>query len=38
MLLLAQGLQYKLPKGMNPNHAHKGAEVEHGGNCLITGQ
>ena len=39
MLLLAQGLQSKLPKkGTNPNHANKGAEVEHGGNCLITGQ
>ena len=25
-------------KGMNPNHANKGVEVEHGGNHLITGQ
>ena len=25
-------------KGMNPNHANKGVEVEHGGNRLITGQ
>ena len=39
MLLSAQGLQSKLPKkGTNPNHANKGAEVEHGGNCLITDQ
>ena len=27
-----------LPKGTNPNHANKGAEVKHGGNRLITGQ
>ena len=26
------------PKGTNPNHANKGAEVEHAGNCLITYQ
>ena len=39
MLLLAQGLQSKPPeKGTNSNHASKGAEVEHGGNRLITGQ
>jgi hypothetical protein len=39
MLLSAQGLQSKPPKkGTNPNHANKGAEVEHGGNRLITGQ
>ena len=39
MLLLAQGLQSKPPKkGTNPNHMNKGAEVEHGGNHLITGQ
>ena len=39
MLLSAQGLQSKPPKkSMNPNHANKGAEVEHGGNRLITGQ
>ena len=25
-------------KGTNPNHANKGAEVEHGGNHLIIGQ
>ena len=25
-------------KGTNPNHVNKGAEVEHGGNRLITGQ
>ena len=38
MLLSAQGLQSKPPKkGTNPNHANKGAEVEHGGNHLITG-
>ena len=24
------------PKGTNPNHGNKGAEVEHGGNRLIT--
>ena len=39
MLLSAQGFQSKPPKkGTNPNHASKGAEVEHGGNRLITGQ
>ena len=39
MLLLAQGLQSKLPKkGMNPNHENKGVESKHGGNHLITGQ
>ena len=38
MLLLTKGFQSKAPKGMNPNHANKGFEVEHGGNCLITGQ
>ena len=39
MLLSVQGLQPKPPKkGMNPNHVNKGAEVEHGGNHLITGQ
>ena len=25
-------------KGTNPNHANKGVEVKHGGNCLITDQ
>ena len=31
MLLSAQGLQSKpSKKGTNPNHANKGAEVEHG--------
>ena len=25
-------------KGMNPNDPNKGVEVEHGGNCFITGQ
>ena len=39
ILLSAQVLQSKPPKkGTNPNHANKGAEVEHGGNRLITGQ
>ena len=39
MLLSAQGIQSKPPKkGTNPNHANKGAEVEHGGSCLITSQ
>ena len=38
MLLSAQGIQSKSPKGTNPNHANKGDEVEHGGNRLITGQ
>ena len=39
MLLSAQGLQSKPPKkGTNPNHVNKGAEVEHGGNHLITSQ
>ena len=39
MLLSAHGLQYKPPKkGTNPNHANKGTEVKHGGNCLITSQ
>ena len=38
MLLLAQSIQSKPPKGMNPNHANKGVEVEHGGNHLITNQ
>ena len=34
-----QALQSKPPKkGTNPNHANKGAEVEHGGSRLITGQ
>ena len=37
MILSTQGLQSKPPKGMNPNHANKGAEVEHGGNRLIIG-
>ena len=37
MLLSAQGLQSKPPKGINPNHANKGVEVKHGGNHLITG-
>ena len=37
ILLSAQGLQSKPPKGMNPNHAKKRIEVEHGGNSLITG-
>ena len=37
MLLSAQGIQSKFPKkGMNPNHANKGDEVEHGRNRLIT--
>ena len=39
MLLSAQGLQSKpFKKATNPNHANEGAEVEHGGKCLITGQ
>ena len=39
MLLSAQGIQSKPPKkGTNPNHANKGAEVEHGGNHLIIDQ
>ena len=37
MLLSAQGIQTKPPKGTNPNHANKGDEVENGGNHLITG-
>ena len=39
MLLSSQGIQSKPPKkGTNPNHANKGAEVENGGNRLITDQ
>ena len=36
MLLSAQRIQSKPPKGMNPNHANKRTYVEHGGNSLIT--
>ena len=36
MILSAQGIQSKPPKGTSPNHANKGGEVEHGGNRLIT--
>ena len=36
MLLSGQGIQSKPPKGMNPNHANKGAEDKHGGKRLIT--
>ena len=36
MVLSTQHLQSKPPKGMNPNHANKRVEFEHGGNCLFT--
>ena len=36
MLLSAQCIQSKPPKGAKPNHVNKGDEVEHGGNRFIT--
>ena len=35
MLLLAQYIQSKSLKGMNPNNVNKGDKVKHGGKGLI---